>query len=213
MQRVFIGISVALALAGACAAQEWEVGGMASYGFYRDLTAAGPAGSALAGFNNGTAYGAVLGYNSAGRFSGELRYSYLNSDLKLSSGGTSATFSGIAHAIHYDVLFHPRVHHGSRILPFAAAGFGIKDYIGTGTESAYQPLENIALLTKTHEVTPMISVGGGIKMVLGARLLLRAEMRDYITTFPTHVITPLPGTHIGRWLNDFVPMVGISYVF
>jgi|SRR5579863_172252 len=213
MQRITIGIALALSWAGVCAAQEWEVGGMASYGFYRNLAAVSPVGSAIAGFDNGTAFGAMLGYNSQGLISGEVRYSYLNSDLRLSSGGASATFNGIAHAIHYDILIHPRVRHGSRVLPFLAAGGGIKDYIGTGTETAYQPLENIALLSKTHEIKPMISVGGGIKMVLGARLLLRAEVRDYITAFPKQVIVPLPGTKVSGWLNDFVPMIGISYVF
>ena len=59
----------------------------------------------------------------------------------------------------------------------------------------------------------MISVGGGIKMLLGPRLVLRAEVRDYITTFPKEVIVPLPGTKISGWLNDIVPMVGISYIF
>ena len=115
--------------------------------------------------------------------------------------------------LHYDLVLHPRPRRGSKVLPFFAVGGGMKIYSGTGHEVAYQPLENIALLTKTHEIKPMISVGGGFKMILGQRLLLRAEVRDYITTFPRQVIVPLPGTKISGILNDFVPMVGISYVF
>ena len=101
----------------------------------------------------------------------------------------------------------------AQALPFFAVGGGMKLYRGTGHEVAYQPLDNIALLTKTQQVKPMISVGGGIKMLLGPRLVLRAEVRDYITTFPKEVIVPLPGTKISGWLNDIVPMVGISYIF
>ena len=26
-------------------------------------------------------------------------------------------------------------------------------------------------------------------------------------------IVPIPETKVGRWLNDFVPMLGISYIF
>jgi hypothetical protein len=213
MRKTTIGLALALALAGAAMAQEWEVGGMASYGFYRNLTASSPVGSATAGFSPGTAFGAVVGHSSRNWISGEFRYSYIDSDLKLSSGGTDAHFNGVAHAVHYDLVLHARPRRGTKVLPFFAIGGGMKLYTGTGHEVTYQPLENIALLTKTHDIKPMISVGGGFKMILGPRLLLRAEFRDYITTFPRQVIAPLPGTKISGILNDFVPMVGISYVF
>ena len=98
-------------------------------------------------------------------------------------------------------------------MPFLAAGGGMKLYRGTGHEVTYQPLETIALLTKTQQIKPMISVGGGIKMILGPRLVLRAEVRDYITTFPNKIIVPIPGVKANGWLNDFVPMIGISYIF
>jgi hypothetical protein len=213
MRKITIGLALALSLAGACAAQEWEVGGMASYGLYRNLDAVGSAGTALAGFSPGAAFGGVIGHSSSSRISGEFRYSYLSNDLKLSSGGTDAHFGASAHAIHYDLILHPRPRHGSKVMPFVAIGGGMKVYEGTGHEMAYQPLSDIALLTKTREIKPMISVGGGFKMILGPRLVLRAEVRDYITAFPKQVITPLPGTKVSGWLNDFVPMVGISYIF
>ena len=213
MQSIIMTVALALSLAGACAAQEWEVGGMASYGFYRNLTIASPVGSAVAGFSPGTAFGAVIGHSSNGRVSGEFRYTFANSDLKLSSGGTDASFNGVAHIIHYDLVLHPRVRHGSKVMPFLAAGGGMKLYRGTGHEVTYQPLETIALLTKTQQIKPMISVGGGIKMILGPRLVLRAEVRDYITTFPNKIIVPIPGVKANGWLNDFVPMIGISYIF
>jgi hypothetical protein len=38
-------------------------------------------------------------------------------------------------------------------------------------------------------------------------------MRDYFSRFPTKVIAPAPGAHLAGWLNDFVPMAGITFVF
>jgi len=213
MKTITMTVALVLACAGASMAQEWELGGMASYGFYRNLVASNPIGSATAGFSPGTAFGAVVGHNASGRFSGEFRYTYRDNDLELDSGGTTAKFNGVAHVIHYDLVLHPRMKRGARVQPFVAIGGGMKLYRGTGQESAYQPLQDFALLTKTQEVKPLISIGGGIKMILAPRLLLRAEMRDYLTTFPKEVIVPIPGTKVGRWLHDFVPMLGISYIF
>jgi hypothetical protein len=47
---------------------------------------------------------------------------------------------------------------------------------------------------------------------LGPRIFLRAEIRDFITAFPTQLITPAPGMKFGSLLNDIVPLVGITYV-
>ena len=97
--------------------------------------------------------------------------------------------------------------------PFVAGGGGIKFFRGTGKERAYQPLSNLALLTKTQEVKGLISVGGGVKAVVSDHVLLRVEFRDYITPFPKEVITPSPGAKISGWLHDLVPMVGITFRF
>jgi hypothetical protein len=213
MRKVTIGLALALLITGVAAAQEWELGGMASYGFYHNANATSPLGSATAGFSPGVAFGAVIGHSPNKLIGGEFRYTFEQSDLKLSSSGTSASFGGVAHIIGYDIVIHPRLGHESKVVPFIAGGGGMKLYRGTGHEQAYQPLSDIALLTKTQEVKPMISVGGGIKIVLAPRLILRAELRDYITPFPKKLITPLPDTKISGWLNDFVPMIGISYIF
>jgi hypothetical protein len=213
MRKVTIGFTLALLFAGIGAAQEWEVGGMASYGFYHNVDATNPLGSAVTGFSPGAAFGAVVGHNASSIFGGEFRYTYEMSDLKISSSGTNASFSGMAHILGYDLIVHPRFKHGSKVQPFLAVGGGMKLYRGTGSEQSFQPLESFALLTKTQQVEPMISFGGGFKMMLSQRVLLRAEVRDYITPFPKNVIAPLPPTKIGGWLNDFVPMVGISYIF
>ncbi len=213
MRKVTFGFTLALLFAGISAAQEWEVGGMASYGFYHNVDATNPLGSAVTGFSPGAAFGAVVGYNASSILGGEFRYTYAMSDLKLSSGGTSTSFSGMAHILGYDLIIHPRLKHGSKVQPFLAVGGGMKLFRGTGSEQTYQPLESYALLSKTQEVEPMISVGGGFKMMLSQRVLLRAEVRDYISPFPKNVIVPIPPTKVSGWLNDFVPMVGISYIF
>lgn len=213
MRKATFGFTLALLFAGVSAAQEWEVGGMASYGFYRNTDLTGGPGSASAGFASGPAFGAVIGYNSTKLISGEFRYSYAINDLQLSSAGQTVKFGGAAHMIGYDLILHPRVVHEGKVQPFLAVGGGMKLYRGTGDEQAFQPLENFALLSKTQQVEPMISVGGGIKVQLSRHVLLRAEVRDYISPFPTSVIVPVPPARIGGWLNEFVPMIGISYTF
>src|SRR5262249_50757000 len=151
--------------------------------------------SATAGFKSGGAFGAFAGSNLYPHLSGEIRYTYQMSDLKLSSGGTEATFNGVSHAISYDFLYHP-ANKRSKLQPFVAAGAGIKLYRGTGTERAHQDLSNFAYLTKTQDMRPLITAGGGIKYHISEHLLFRAEVRDFITPFPNKVITPAPGAKL-----------------
>ncbi len=89
----------------------------------------------------------------------------------------------------------------------------MRDFRGVGTESSYQALSNFALLTKTSQWTPVATFGGGVKYAISHRVLLRVEIRDYFSRFPTQVIAPAPGAHLSGWLNDLVPMAGITYVF
>src|SRR5438045_4618654 len=96
-----------LGLASMAQAQEWEIGGIAGAGFMNGLNVATAAASATTGFKTGGAFGAFAGSNLYPHLSGEIRYTYQMSDLKLSSGGTEATFTGASHAISYDLLYHP----------------------------------------------------------------------------------------------------------
>lgn len=192
--------------------KKWVVGGLTGGGFTNALTVANAAGTASAGFDHGLAFGVVLGQNLYPRVSGELHYAYNMSDLRISAGGRSATLRGLAHSMHYDILFHAG-RARSRVQPFAAAGGGLRVFRGVGTESAYQPLSSFALLTKTSQWVPMATFGGGIKYAIRPRVLLRVEVRDYFSRFPTQVIAPAPGSHLAGWLHDLVPMVGISFSF
>ncbi len=209
-----IGRMITMAAVFSCAAmaQNWEIGGGGGGDFYTSQTVTGAVSGASATLTTALAASAWVGNDSGKRLGGELRYDFENSPLKLSSGGTTATFAGQTHAVHYDFLLHftPK---DSRVRPFVAAGGGIKMYRGTGAQSAYQSsLQDIAVFTQTQDLRPMASVGAGIKFAISNNILLRAEIHDYLTPFPTKVITPVSG-HVSGWLQDFVPTVGVSFLF
>jgi hypothetical protein len=202
-------ILLAAGLAAVSYAQQWEFGGVAGGGFLNHVTATNNLGAATAGFEQGAVFGGYIGNNLYKHFAGELHYAYLQSNLKLSSGGQTATFSGQSHAIHYDFIVHTR--NNSKMQLFAAAGGGMKIFRGTGKEAAYQPLSQYGYFTKTQTLKPMASVGAGIKFAISRKVFLRTEFRDYITAFPKDILTPPIGTKYGTLLHDFVPMVGLGF--
>ncbi len=199
-----------LAAGVAAFAQQWEVGGSVGGNFIPGKSISSSAGSATTGFENGLAAGGYLGQTISPHIGGEVRYTFMQANMKLSSGGTSTSFAGQAHALHYDLIFHTS-RRESKTQVFAAAGGGMKVYRGTGKESAYQPLSQYAYLTHTQKVEPMASFGGGVRFALSDKISLRAEVRDYLTPFPKELITPAPGAKISGWLHDIVPMISISY--
>lgn len=209
---VFVPVLSALAFAPAALAQKWEVGGGVGGSFFTSETVTNPAGNANASMATGLSASFWLTQNSANRFGGEFRYDYENTGLKLSSNGTNVNFGADTHAVHYDVVMHFAPTE-ARVRPFVAAGGGVKFFQGTGKEEAYQPLSNVALLTKTNQLEPLVSVGGGVKVALSRSWLLRLEVHDYMTPFPNNVIAPAQGSKVGGWLQDFVAMVGISAAF
>jgi hypothetical protein len=199
-----------LAAAPAALAQTWEVGVAGGGSFYTSETVQNPAGNGSAGLGDGFGVSAWLGNSVTSVIGGELRYDYEHSNLRLSSNGTSVNFGGQTNAIHYDFLLHFAPSE-SRVRPFVGAGAGVKLFSGTGTEEAFQPLSNLALLTKTTQLEPVISVGGGVKFALGKSATLRLEVHDYLSPFPTNIIAPAQGSKIGGWLSDFVVSAGLSF--
>jgi len=193
-------------------AQKWEIGGGVGGSFYTTQTVKNAAGSGDAGLSNGLAASFYLGNNSSRTWAGELRYDYEKDNLSLKSSGTSTSFGADTHAIHYDFVMHFAPSE-AKIRPFVSAGAGVKVYQGTGKESAFQPLSNVAFLTKTNDLRPLVSVGGGIKMAISQRLQFRVEARDALTPFPQNVIAPAQGSKVGGWLQDFVVMAGLSCTF
>lgn len=199
-----------LAASEAALAQKWEIGGGAGGSFYTAKTVSRASVTADAKFDSGWGATGYVSQNMSDLFGGELRYSFLKNDARLSSGSTQATFGANAHAIHYDVLLHATPA-GSAIRPFVAVGGGIKVFQGTGKEVVAQPLGNLAFLTKTSEYKPLLTFGAGVKFNVTKRVGFRAEVKDYFSQFPKEVITPASGSTLsGKWIHNFVAMVSIS---
>ncbi|MGA3099835.1 MAG: hypothetical protein ABSF25_25555 [Bryobacteraceae bacterium] len=204
-------ILVLAAAAAGCFAQQWEFGAGVGGSLPINVPVTAPGGSATAGFQDGVAIGAYLGQNLYSHVSGEIHYGFMMSDLCVKSGGAEATFSGQSHVLHYDVVLHTGGR-TARKQAFLSIGGGMRVFRGTGTEAQYQPLMQYAYLTKTQELKPMGTVGVGVKAAISAKLLFRAEIRDYITPFPTQVVTPAVNATFGRnILHDFVPMVSLIF--
>lgn len=210
--RVMTGVLGAIAFAAPAWSQQWEVGGLGGGALYLSNAVSGPRGTGSAGFKPGFAVGGWLGHNSVGRYSGEIRYMFQRNPMKVSSGGTTADFGGQSHILHYDVLIHMNSREDT-MRPYFVVGGGLKGYIGTGTERAFQPLSNIAILSRTTQWQPVMTFGAGVKWMIGARTMVRLELRDYFGPFPKDVILPAPGNKVSGWVHDLTPTVGISYLF
>src|SRR5262249_32680194 len=99
------------------------------------------------------------------------------------------------------------------VRPFVSAGGGVKIFRGTGTEQAFQPLSNFALLTKAQDLTGLLSVGAGFKVRIAEHVALRLEVHDYLTPFPNKIITPAANAKVSGWLQDIVPMAGLAFTY
>ena len=214
--RTFYTLLLVLAALPAYA-QRYEFGLHGGVSIYTDRTVTAASATrgtseGKAGFDNGIAAGLTMGNSMYDLLGGEVRYTYLRNDLKLTGSGQTVAFGGEAHAIHYDLLFHT-AKFGSRVRPYIAAGGGAKYYRGTGAENAFQPQSNLAILTRTSEVRPMVSFGGGLKIAISERMLFRVDVHDFFTQIPTKVITPAPGASLSGWIHNFVPTAGISFTF
>lgn len=212
MRKLVCSICLLTIAVSPAVAQKGEVGAGGGGSIYLNNKVTGLSGTADAGHQQGFAAAGWIGHNSSNYVGGEIGYMFQKNDLKVSSGGTKVTFRGQSHAVHYDILIYgsPR---GSAVRPYALVGGGVKGYYGTGRETAFQPLSNFAILTKTHEWRPLLVGGGGVKVAMGSSASLRVEFRDYITPFPKEVIAPGPGAKISGWVHNFVPLVGFSFTF
>lgn len=215
MIRHFVCLSMIFAAGLSAQSTEyptWEVGALGGFGFSNDLTIKSFQGSANASLAPGGALGVFGGEDMYNYISGEARYLYRYSDLRLSSAGTTVDFGGHTHLLTGNFLFHFRPRQ-SRVRPFIAAGGGISVLTGTGAESANQPLGSFAALTNTHETLPTADIGVGVKFNLQKHLRLRLEIDDYISPRPSKVIAVAPGATGSGWLNDVVGFGGLSFTF
>jgi hypothetical protein len=206
-----ITFAVLLVLAPAAGfAQQWEFGGDGGVGLFNHVAVSSPFASATAGFAPGFTAGGFVGETMYAHFAGEIHYDYMQSDLRLTSGGQTADFSGGAHLVHYDMVYHTN-RGESPVQFFAAVGGGFKAFVATGSQEAYQPLSQYGYFTKANSLKMMATGAVGLTFRLSPTLSLRAEVRDFTTGFPSAVLTPPQGVKYGSLLNEIVPMVSIVY--
>jgi hypothetical protein len=199
-------------LPAAAFAQSWEVGVDGGWGFPTDKTVTAGSASGSAGFKTGFAAGAYATQHLFEHFSGEVRYTFRDATPQISSGGTTVGFSGQAHAIHYDLLYSPAPR-DAKVRPYLAGGAGVKVFRGTADEMIVQPLQQLAVYTRTSDTQPLISVGGGVAVAVSRRGVFRLDVRDYITPFPTKLIAPVPNATLSGWIHDFVILAGFGVKF
>jgi hypothetical protein len=209
MMRVFW---VFFFLAWPAAAQSWELGAGAGAGIYTAAAVTAGGRTANATIGPGVAVSAYVGQNLYRKWGGELRYTWQPGQLRLTSGAQRATFDAQSHAVHYDVLYQFGTAEDS-VRPFLAFGGGAKYFRGAGQEVVFQPLGQFAFLTRTGEWQPMLSAGGGVKIKVNRRTVIRAEMRDYMTPMPTKVIAPAIGARAGGLIHDFLVLGTVSVLF
>jgi hypothetical protein len=203
----------ALALVAASAsAQNYEIGAAVGNGGYRNATVTAPSGQAQAGMGDAIAPSVVVCDNMYDRVSGEFRYLYQGGQPFVSQGGVKGTMAGRSHTFVYDALVQVRGRE-RRIRPYLAIGVGAKGYVTPGPAPSPEPLPKVAALLGKSQWTLVGSVGGGIKVKVHEHILLRFDLRDYVTPFPKQQIAPATGATLSGLLQQITPMGGVSFVF
>jgi opacity protein-like surface antigen len=197
---------------GAAFGQQYEIGANIGYGFYRNGTIFSNSGTVQAGIRNRFAAGITLGDDFSNYVSAEFRYLYHDGHPFLQSGGTKADIQGQSDVLTVGLLFHfkKREH---RWRPFLAGAIGAKEYIVAGPEPYPQPLPQIASLTTNDVWKVVFSVGVGVKFRPIPHVQLRAELLDYLTTFPRQQIVPAPHNTARGVFQQITPLLGVSYTF
>jgi opacity protein-like surface antigen len=188
------------------------MGAVVGYGVYRDGTIYSAYGTADAGIRNRFAAGILLADQFSEYVSAEFDYLYHDGHPYLQAPGVKTDIQGNSDALTCGLLFHfkPREH---RWRPFVAGGTGAKEYVIAGPAPFPQPLPQIASLTTNDVWKVVFSVGGGVKYRLIPHMEIRAEFRDYLTTFPRQEIVPAPHNTARGIFEQFTPLVGVSYTF
>jgi len=203
---------VAILFAGAAFGQQYEIGAAIGYGFYRDGSIYSASGTAQAGIRNRFAAGIILGDEFSDYVSAEFNYLYHDGHPFLQAPGVKSDIQGNSDALNCALLFHfkKREH---RWRPFVAGGAGAKEYVIAGPAPFPQPIPQIASLTTNDVWKVVFSAGGGVQFRLIPHMLLRAEFRDYLTTFPRQEIVPAPHNTARGIFEQFTPLFGVSYTF
>ena len=204
--------AVAILFAACAFAQQYELGADLGYGIYRDGTIFSTAGTAQAGIRNRFAAGIVLGDEFSRYVSAEFQYLYHDGHPFLQTTGARADIQGNSDALTANLLFHFKTR-AQRWRPFLEGGAGAKEYVIAGPEPYPQPIPEIASLTTNDVWKVVFSAGGGVKFRLLPQMQLRAEFRDYLTTFPRQQIVPAPHNTARGIAQQFTPLFGVAYTF
>src|ERR1051325_819017 len=117
--------------AGACGAQNWEMGVGLGYGVYHNGSIISSGGTADAGIRNRFAVTGYVTEDLFDHFFGGVRFVYQDGARFLRSGSVQGVVQAQSHAITYDALI-PFNGRGSRIRPFVGGGLGAKYYNTNG---------------------------------------------------------------------------------
>ena len=71
----------------------------------------------------------------------------------------------------------------------------------------------IAGLTTQSQWEPAFDFGGGVKVRVGRHVVVRGDVRDYLSIFPNKLFPPTGGAKQSGILHQFTPMFGIGYTF
>jgi hypothetical protein len=207
-------LATALLLATATAAfpQQWQAGGALGYGWYRGIRVNGPGAEASAGIRNRFTASAVLTEDLYEHISGEVRYIYHDGDPYLSLGGRTANMQGQSHSFTYDTLFHLR-ERDQRLRPFFAAGMGAKYFRTTGPAPSAQPAPAVATLVQANEFRLLVSVGAGVTYRFANHLMVRADLRDYISPIPRKLFAPAANASPRGLMHQITTMIGVGFWF
>jgi hypothetical protein len=212
MLKGSIALTAGLLLFGALPAaygQRWEFGAGGAGSFYQSRTVSGPLGSGDAGFKTGGGFYASLG-QIGNRYGGELRYTYLFNDMRVKTDRGTTTLGGRSQSVEYNLHYYFRDGESS-VRPYLIAGGGVRLFTGINGGPAIQPTMNVAVLTNTTQISPLLTGGAGVRVRLNARLAFRAELRTAFTPSPEDVITPTYGAKLGGWFFNVLPVAGITY--
>jgi len=199
-------------VAAAASAQTWEIGAAVGNGAYRDRTISTSSASAQAGMGNAIAPSLVVCDDMYEHVSGEFRYLYQGGQPFVSQGTVKGTMAGKSHTFVYDGLVQV-FGRQRRIRPYLAIGAGVKGYVTPGPAPSPEPFPKVAALLGKSQWTLVGSVGAGVKVKVQEHIVLRFDLRDYLTQFPKQQIAPASGASVSGLLQQITPMAGVSFVF
>jgi len=212
MRGTAMKFAVVMLFSVSALAQQYEIGADIGYGIYRNGTIFSATETVDAGIRNRFAAGIVFGDEFSEYVSAEFHYLYHDGHPFLQGTGVKADIQGNSDALTYDLLFHFKKR-GERWRPYLDGGAGAKEYVIAGPAPFPQPIPQVASLTTNDVWKVVFSAGGGITYRPMPHMLLRAEFRDYLTTFPRQQIVPAPHNTARGIFQQFTPLFGASYTF